>query len=357
MKTLIDLFMSGTVACVFMFILVPVMRKLAMHINLVDKPNKRKVHSSPVPLVGGLSIAAAVSMSMLIFFKEQLQVPGVVVASCSLVILITGIIDDRFDVKAVYRLLIQLSCAYAVAATGIRITSLYGILGIHEIPVVIQYMLTVIIVTGTVNAFNLMDGVDGLAGGLGLMGFGTLLILALLCGYNGLALICVSFIGTLAAFLRFNFSSKKIFMGDAGSMMTGFILVCSGIFMLNQPVITFARIESVRILVIISVFLVPVLDSLRVYKGRIREGQSLFKADKSHLHHLLLQFGFSHKTISLVIVLFCVFILSLIALLGLTLSITYILPIALLCFSLVTKALVFVRKVQQWQATIRGMEH
>ena len=158
MKIYIEIFVVAFSALILSLILVPIIRMIAIRIRLVDNPNFRKVHAMPVPLIGGISIAISTFVALMlsnlfpVFVKQYL----VMLISGS-VILLVGVLDDKYDLKSSYRLMIQVACAYAVASSGILITSLHGMFGIHEIAVPFQYLLTIVVITGVVNAINLMD--------------------------------------------------------------------------------------------------------------------------------------------------------------------------------------------------------
>ena len=270
--------------------------------------------------------------------------------------LVVGMMDDRLDIRPIYRLALQFACAYAIAASGTRIESLYGLFGIGEIPEIAQYVLTMVVIVGVVNGFNLMDGVDGLAGGLALIGFLAFAVLAFLVHEYNLAMIFSALAGAILVFLRFNLSQSKIFMGDGGSLFLGFILVVSGIKLLALSQAGGADYALEVLLVVIGIFLVPVLDSIRVYAGRMRQGLSPFTADKSHLHHLFLLTGLSHKLTSLAIIAFSV------ALIALTIALVYYVPmtmallLAWLTFKLLAGLLNAYRRLTEWKLRLQEME-
>ncbi|MCS4302437.1 glycosyltransferase family 4 protein [Chryseobacterium sp. BIGb0232] len=301
MKNYIELSIFGILAFTLAMCAIPLMRIVAQKLHLVDIPNTRKVHQTAIPLIGGPVIGMIVLLLMGIsgynIWKEILPI---IVASY--VMLFVGTLDDKTDVKAKYKLAIQLCVSTIIATSGIRITSLYGLFGIYEINLYIQYFLTVLVITAAVNAFNLIDGIDGLAGSVAGIGFGLFLIIMLIEGNYGLAKIGLLFIGSIAAFLKYNFAKKnKIFLGNSGSLFLGYLLICLGIYMTKFDS-TSSRFPY-GIFFILFVFTVPVIDSARVYTDRILRGKSPFKADKSHIHHHLLQLGLTHKKITLTFVL------------------------------------------------------
>ncbi|MCC6372229.1 MAG: undecaprenyl/decaprenyl-phosphate alpha-N-acetylglucosaminyl 1-phosphate transferase [Bacteroidia bacterium] len=330
---------------------------MALKVNLVDVPNKRKVHSSPIPLVGGIAIALS-SVTALLLSSQLLPMVknymGLIISGS--VIFVMGIVDDRFDIKAKYKLIIQLACAYTISSYGVRISSLYGLFGIYDLPEVVQYLLTIIVITGTVNAFNLMDGVDGLAGGLSLLGFALFMFIGLYNHNYLLSTISVSFIGAILVFLKHNFSENKIFMGDSGSLFLGYILISFGISTIEHPGAILHINQSSVLLSVAAFFAIPLLDSIRVYRGRIKNGNSPFKADKTHLHHLFLSIGLKHQKISLVILLLVSVLVLFILGYNRFLSLSITLCVILLFYTIVTRTLRMLVEFNKWKEKIKQIE-
>lgn len=357
MKTLIEFSTLGILALILALIFIPFIKQIAVKVNLVDKPNYRKVHTNVVPLIGGISIAVTVLIVLIVsgnqlsLLKEYLPI-----LSSGFVLLIVGVIDDKTDLSAKYKLVIQLLLAFIIALSGTRITTFYGFLGVYEIATWSQYILTIIVITGVVNAFNLMDGVDGLVGGLSLLGFTMFLVSSIFYNDYFLGKVSVIFIGAIIGFLKFNLSKKKIFMGDAGSLFLGFILVTFGIHFMEKQHSTNNYGYAYGFLILVAFFSIPVLDSIRVYVGRIKQGNSPFKADKSHLHHLLLTAGLTHKKISLFVVIFCMILFfigfGLISYLSTTLIILAIMTL----FWAIVKLLLMISSLHEWRATIKKLE-
>jgi UDP-GlcNAc:undecaprenyl-phosphate GlcNAc-1-phosphate transferase len=357
MKILIEFITLGFFALLLALILIPFLKKIASRVNLVDKPNYRKVHTTAVPLIGGISITITVFLVLLVS-GNQIDVLSeyLPMLISGFVLLIIGVIDDKTDLSAKYKLIMQLLLAFIVALSGTRITTLYGFLGIYEIGIWTQYCLTIIVITGVVNAFNLMDGVDGLVGGLSLVGFTIFFVSAYYYNDYFLGKVSIIFIGATLGFLKFNLSVNKIFMGDAGSLFLGFILVSCGIHFMEKQYALSNDSNAYGFLVVVVFFSIPVLDSIRVYLGRIKQGNSPFRADKSHLHHLLLTAGLTHKKTTTFVVLFCL-ILFFIGF-GLTsyLSTTLIILTIMFSFWLILKFLLMISSLHQWRATIKTLE-
>jgi UDP-GlcNAc:undecaprenyl-phosphate GlcNAc-1-phosphate transferase len=347
---------SSIFAFAFTYFLVPYFRKAASYLQLVDKPNYRKVHATPIPLVGGIAVFFGIMLALKIAFPFEIDLADYnFIFKLAGVLLFVGVLDDRFDLRASLKLAIQLVLAHLVFMQGIKIESLHGLWGIYELAPWLQYGLTVLVIAGTVNAFNLMDGIDGLAAGLAIIGFSVYAILAAISGQATLVIVFVTFIGALTAFLRFNLSkNNKIFMGDAGSLMLGFVLVVFGIHMLQE--VNASEHITLVTLGVIAVLLLPVLDALRVFRKRAKSGKSPFQADKTHLHHLILATGLKHLPATLAIVTLMVMLLTLgyfsFHIMGLTLAFVSM----LLTFYVITGLLSFHNQMKCWVSQIRQME-
>lgn len=330
--------------------------KLAVRVSLVDQPNYRKVHKTPIPLIGGLSIfiASSLALGLILPFKMEIFT-GTSIYSSVVLLLIVGIIDDRYEVRAILKLAIQLALAHVVYSSGVKIESLYGFFGIYGISEWMQYAFTILIIAGVVNAFNLMDGIDGLAAGLAILGFSVFSILAYLTNQFELLLVFLTIIGALASFLIFNLSRKnKAFMGDAGSLIIGFILVVSGIKLLQEAQGT--STISVVAIGVIAVLIVPVLDALRVFRRRMKAGKSPFSSDKTHLHHLILFTGLSHKLATIGILLIVIIMLSLGYVGFNVVGINIAIILMLLVFTVITKFIKFFNHLNYWKHQINDME-
>jgi UDP-GlcNAc:undecaprenyl-phosphate GlcNAc-1-phosphate transferase len=252
--------------------------------------------------------------------------------------------------------MLQFLCAVALAASGIRLTSLYGMFGIHEINIYWQYILTVMIIAGVTNAFNLMDGIDGLAGGLAFINLIILSIISFVLKQYSIFVLLMALSGAIIAFLKNNINPAKIFMGDGGSLFLGFLMPSVGILLIEKAAII-KTIEVTNVVLLVSaILIVPVFDSLRVYMWRVQRGESPFKADKTHLHHLFLTLGLNHKRTS-----FFIYGLELIILIvglflqkyaGISLGILIIIAL----FIFITQLLQLNYGVDKWSKVIRKME-
>lgn len=286
--------LSFVTAFIITLLSIPPLIALINHYKLYDIPNARKLHKSPVPTMGGIAIVAGLGTSILLWLPLQAEPAQVAFFFAVLALLIIGIMDDLKDLSAKYKFAVQLSIAALVALSGVRITSFNGLFGIETLPLYSQYFFTVLAIAGITNAFNLVDGIDGLAGGLAFMSLITLGLFLSFSGDVNTALIAFALAGAVLAFLYFNFNPARIFMGDTGSLVIGFIIAVLCIRLLqvntfaNRPVLPNAPVF------VLGIVLVPVFDTLRVFALRTWRGGSPFQADRTHIHHLLTNNGFNH---------------------------------------------------------------
>ncbi|MBS1621591.1 MAG: undecaprenyl/decaprenyl-phosphate alpha-N-acetylglucosaminyl 1-phosphate transferase [Bacteroidetes bacterium] len=266
-----------------------------------DIPEARKVHTSPIPTLGGIAIIAGLIIAILIWFPFKYNPVHICFFFSIIILSIMGVMDDIRDLPARYKFVLQISLASLMAVSGVRITNLEGLFGLYQLPLYIQYTITVLAIVGITNAFNLIDGIDGLAGGIGFMSLVTLGIFHGLNHNIHLALIAFALAGGILAFLFFNFNPARIFMGDTGSLVLGFIIaiLCVRLIQSNSlmenPVLPHTPVFA------LGIVLIPVFDTLRVFAVRIWKGKSPFTADQTHIHHWLSKAGFSHPAITRVI--------------------------------------------------------
>ncbi|MEN9570248.1 MAG: hypothetical protein RL172_1479 [Bacteroidota bacterium] len=294
-----NILISGALSFLITFFAIPVIIQVAREKKMFDEPDERKVHKMVIPTLGGLGIFAGFILATLLgvpLSNPELQY----FIAAAIVIFFLGIKDDILVLSAAKKFIGQLIAAgIIIKFGGIQITNMHGFLGIYEIPELASIVLTLFTIIVITNSFNLIDGVDGLAGSLGLM---TALIFGSYFFYIGqmmYAVMAFSLAGSLVGFLIYNFSPAKIFMGDTGSLLIGlfnavlvikFINIAgsgTGVLPLDAaPAIGFA------------ILIVPLFDTLRVFSLRILERRSPFSPDRNHVHHFLLELGFSHKMIA-----------------------------------------------------------
>lgn len=281
-------------AFVVTLIAIPPIISLIKKYSLYDVPDARKEHSSPIPTMGGIAVIAGMMLALFLWFPFSKALPQVSFFFSITVLLALGIMDDLKDLSAKYKFIVQFCLAVLICLSGIRITSFDGLFGIYELPLMAQYTFTILAIVGITNAFNLIDGIDGLAGGIGFMSLVTLGIFLTLSGDANTALIAFALAGGILAFLYFNLNPARIFMGDTGSLVLGFVVAVLGVRLMqvnmqvSNPVFPHASVF------VISIVLIPVFDTLRVFGVRLWNGKSPFSADKTHIHHLLTNQGFSH---------------------------------------------------------------
>lgn len=283
-----------TTAFVVTLIAIPPIIYLIKKYRLYDVPNARKEHTTPIPTMGGIAIVAGMMMAMFLWFPFSNQIAQISFFFSIVILFALGIMDDLKDLSAKYKFLIQISLATLIALSGIRITSFDGLFGIYELPLRAQYTFTILAITGITNAFNLIDGIDGLAGGIGFMSLITLGLFLTMSGDVNTALIAFALAGALFAFLYFNFNPAKIFMGDTGSLVLGFVVAVLCIRLMQVNVMVPNAIVRNAPIFVLGIVLIPVFDTIRVFSIRIWKGKSPFDADKTHIHHLLTNQGFSH---------------------------------------------------------------
>ena len=280
--------------------------------RMFDKPDARKTHKEPIPTFGGIAIFAGMVASLLVWytFNNHPSVPAFFISIA--VLFGIGFMDDLKDLAARYKFIVEVAIATLLAISGIRITSLGGMFGVYEIHIVAQYTITVITIVGITNAFNLIDGIDGLAGGLGFMSLITLGIFLTLGKDFNYAMIAFALAGSMLAFLYYNFNPARIFMGDTGSLVSGFVIavLCVELIKIHH-LRNIASIPNIQIFTL-GIVLIPVFDALKVFSKRIWKGLSPFTPDRSHIHHLITKEGFSHGFAARLICIYHGFILMLV---------------------------------------------
>ncbi len=295
----IHLFKTGIFAFLTAFaialITMPPLIRMIRHYHLFDVPDSRKEHQTPVPTMGGIAAIAGMIIATLLWFRFSRD-PFVICFFFSVAILFfIGIMDDLRNLAARYKFIIQIAVSLLIAFAGVRIDSFNGMLGIGELPVPVQYALTVLAITGITNAFNLIDGIDGLAGGLGFMSLITLGLFLSFSGEANFATIAFAMSGGLLGFLYYNFNPARIFMGDTGSLVLGFIVAVLSILLLQKQTGAPTQLIPHAPVFLFSIVAIPVFDTLRVFSIRILQGRSPFSPDKNHIHHLLTNNGWNHR--------------------------------------------------------------
>ncbi|ATP57988.1 undecaprenyl-phosphate alpha-N-acetylglucosaminyl 1-phosphate transferase [Pedobacter ginsengisoli] len=286
---------------------IPPIITVSLRKRLFDDPNEsRKIHKRIIPNFGGVAIFTGFLFSCSIFIPSQVLPEANVLMAGGLVLFMIGLKDDIIGLGPGIKFVAQFlsACIVAIVA-NIRISDLHGVFGVYDIPYYASITLTVFFIVGIVNAFNLIDGIDGLAGSIGLvlsMIFGVLFYKS---GDLGWAYLATSLAGALLGFLFFNVTPARIFMGDSGSLLLGFIAAVLSIKFINvslsENVMTGPFQITSGIGLVSAILIIPVFDTLRVFTLRILRGTSPFTADSNHIHHRLLSLGLSHVQATLVL--------------------------------------------------------
>jgi UDP-GlcNAc:undecaprenyl-phosphate GlcNAc-1-phosphate transferase len=296
------------------FIAIKIFKPIAIDVGLVDKPNSRKRHKGQVPLIGGISIFVAVLAASLLWLPNTLELRMYLIASAMMVFI--GALDDKYDLRVRIRIVGQIIIAslmiYGVGGYISNLGDLFGFGDIELGPFGIIFTYFAIIVV--INAYNMVDGIDGLIGSLSLNTFTAIAILFLMSGNQGYLSYPLILATATLPYLMFNLGffqkqTKKIFMGDAGSMFIGL----SVIWLLSIG--TQGENASFRPVTALWICALPLMDMLAIVMRRYRKGKSPFKPDRDHLHHILQRAGLSSRQTLLLISLFSV-LMSLIGVLG-----------------------------------------
>lgn len=310
------------------FILTVILTVVAYHIGfalgIVDEPEYRKIHTTPIPRSGGIaifiSIIAAIVITHALFpevretfkFKKDILLKGKVIGEIkiiklltgvffgSLLIFVMGVVDDIKKLKASHKLLLQIISSYIAMDYGVRISGFFlPNKGYIELPLIISQIFTVIFIVSFVNAFNLIDGLDGLATGIAWIVFFSLFLIAVIkvpliksqegiYSMKTLSIVSIIALASATGFLIFNFHPAKIFLGDSGSNLLGFIIAAISISFTTKTAIISA------IIIPFIVAIVPFIDTIFTILRRAGSGKSIYLPDKKHIHHILLK-KLSHR--------------------------------------------------------------
>lgn len=298
---MLDILLTASVSFIITFLAVPVVLEVAEKKKLFDMPNERKVHTRLVASLGGVGIFGGFILASLLSIQGHLNSEFQYFFAAALVIFFLGLKDDLIILSASKKFIGQLIAAsILIHLGGIRLDSMYGLMGFENLPEGFALALSYLTIIVVINSFNLIDGVDGLAASLGIL---TMLVFGsyfFAIGFQAYALLAFAMAGSLGAFMIFNHHPAKIFMGDSGSLMIGLInaiLVIKFINVANDPLVAIPVPSAVAIG--FAILIVPLLDTLRVFSIRIFNGVSPFTPDRNHVHHLLLDRGLDHASVTL----------------------------------------------------------
>jgi len=308
---MIYLFLQIIISFLLCFALIPQIIAVSTHRELFDTPNQRSVHQTPIPILGGIGIICSILITTSFTGWHLNIIENNIIFIGILIHFMLGVRDDLLPVKPLQKLGLQVLVGGLMIYSGIHLTSLQGVFGVYEINSLAGTLLSLLIFLVVINAYNLIDGINGLAGAIALVATLFWGIWFSLVGQVFFVLLALSSFGAVAAFLYYNVSPAKIFMGDSGSISLGFILTVLFIQFLevnNELVNNTLAFES-AIAIGISVLFVPLFDFFRVFFLRLLQRKSPFLPDKNHIHHLLLKIGYSQLKATISLVTFNVFII------------------------------------------------
>jgi UDP-GlcNAc:undecaprenyl-phosphate/decaprenyl-phosphate GlcNAc-1-phosphate transferase len=289
------------VGLVVSFLVIPMVIGVLKRKNLMDTPGRRKIHKGFVPSMGGLGIMFAIVTSLLIWLTFTGIVTYKYVLAGVGLLFVAGIRDDLIPISARVKLLVQILAAFIVILDGVMIDSGYGLFGIEYLNFTIRVFITMGFIVSFTNSFNLIDGLDGLAGTIALIIAAFFSVWFYLNESYYLAIISAATAGALIGFLYYNWQPAKIFMGDTGALSLGFLFSVLAIFFLNQnDVLTSEWYKyNAPITTIAAVLVVPLFDTIRIIIVRLVKKKSPFEPDKNHIHHVLMRLGFKHAYVAL----------------------------------------------------------
>lgn len=310
------------VLCSFLltFLSIPTIVKISKRKNLMDEPGTRSSHLRKIPNLGGIAIFYSLAVCASIFAFELFDLYKFLFASL-VILLYIGVMDDIVIMRAYKKLLAQIVVtALIVIGSDVRIRSFFGVFAVYELSYFFSVMISIFTFIVLINAFNLIDGIDGLAGGYSIICSAMFGISYFRLGEYNYPLVVLSgvIIGSVVGFLYYNLSSyrtNKVFMGDTGSMILGFLLAFTAICFIDifidkqLPEVPRYYLQSAPAIAI-AILILPIIDTLNVIIIRLSTGKSPFIADKNHIHHSLLELGLTHRRSTFYIILYYLFIVG-----------------------------------------------
>lgn len=302
---MLEIFLQIIFPLVFAIIVVSVVQprlvRIALMKSIVDKPNARKLNKTPVPVLGGVGVFLGILLTVSLFSYLNGAEPSFVIFAASTLVLYLGVIDDILNIKAVFKFMVQiLAVAMLIWIGGFGLDSLHGLWGVYGFSCWFSIPLTLVAGVGIINALNLIDGVDGLSSGYGIMTAVICGIVFSIAGNAAFTVLSFAIAGSLLPFFVHNcFGRKyKMYIGDGGSLMLGLLFAVIVMqFVGGDTQLPMKGVVSF----VIALLSLPVFDTIRVMCGRIFHGRSPFSADKTHLHHLFIDMGYSHPATTLIL--------------------------------------------------------
>ncbi len=276
---------------------VPIFRYIAKKLNIVDKPNYRKIQDTPKPYLGGLSIFISCALTLQLYQHDKISYTNKILIFGAFAIMLLGLIDDKYDINSFIKLFFQLVISF-IAAFGMesidKVEIFHQTIYFSDIESIILVAIWIVIF---INAFNLIDGLDGLSTGVAIISFTTLLIVVVLGHDYSLIVLLLIIIGSLIGFLFYNFYPATIFLGDSGSMLIGYTIAI-------LTITNYKTVTITSLFLIILVGFIPILDAILAFVRRRKNGENAFKSDAFHFHHRLILHGYSHANAVLLMYLF-----------------------------------------------------
>jgi|TARA_B110000902_G_scaffold94638_1_gene112058 UDP-GlcNAc:undecaprenyl-phosphate GlcNAc-1-phosphate transferase len=302
----LNIVFSLITAFLITYVAIPKVIFFAEKLRLLDEAGIRASHKGSVPIFGGIAIFTGIIFSLL-FWADIENIQYLLVSI--LIIFFVGVIDDLLVLSPFKKIVGQIIATLIIIFFhDMQIDSMHGVLGISEaLSPWVSVPFTIFVVIVITNGFNLIDGVDGLAAGIGVISSFSFGVIALLMGQSDIAIVAFTLMGALLAFLKYNFYPAKIFMGDTGSLVVGMILSILSINIIRHGLVT----ETIKLpnkgpLLAIVILAIPLFDSLRVFVARIMKGRHPLSPGRGHIHHALLNLGFGHNKTSFILYLFAI---------------------------------------------------
>ena len=269
-----------------------------------DLGHFRKMHDHGIPRLGGVAIFVGFTITLLLFCMSDKSLPINYLLAACIMIFAMGLKDDLSGVNSSTKFIIQaIVGAILVIFGNIRLTSMYGVFGIYNLSYFLSVCVSILIILLIVNAFNLIDGIDGLAATTGIVANVTFGALFIYIRQYELAAVSFAMAGAVVGFLRFNLSPAKIFMGDTGSLLIGLISAVMALKFMEAGSVVNTKLPGIYCVpaLTVAILIGPVFDTMRVFVVRITNGVSPFAADRNHIHHRMLKLGFNHVQITLIL--------------------------------------------------------
>jgi len=301
-----DIILSFITAFALTYAAIPSIINIAVKKNLVDVPGNRTSHTTITPSLGGIGIFAGMIFSIVMWTPFSVFGDLQYILGAFIIIFLIGAKDDIMPMSPARKMMGQfLAASILVYKANIRVTSFYGIFGIYELPEYFSIAITIFTILVVINSFNLIDGINGLSGGIASLISFTLGTWFFMIDSMGLAIIAFSLMGATMAFLRYNVTPAKIFMGDTGSLLLG--LVCAILVIqfieMHNLIEGSAYYFRAAPAAAIGILILPLFDTFRVFTTRILRKRSPFQPDRNHIHHLLIDTGLTHMQASGILVL------------------------------------------------------